>query len=650
MPRNKTKKSKSKARDTGGSADQSQNQNTAPVSAQDQALLRALHAFIVPHEAGVDGNIQKRKDDLDQKVSGPEAAMLIAELKGFMSRLTEQPTVPEEIKIKVELEKAFEEPENEYGANAESPEAITHEPYTSFKGWFLEQLHYRVYNEMPIRLLSFEQHGSIFEIKLLERNDIMALFEAKLPKIWELQFSSSVPLNYLAINDCVQYLTSYAILSHTWLRSNPGEITYSDWINQRFNTNDAGYQKLNKFCQTSFADHHISLGWMDTICINKDSSSELDESIRSMYRWYQSSKICIVYLAKTSMISEIHQDPWFTRGWTLQELLAPDYVKFYNRNWVKFDEDCQNDKPYRGGHNLLDPPCSPTIMDQIQHATTISKDELLNISIAPFSRRMEMAANRNVTREEDMAYSLMGIFNVSISTAYGEGSKHAFLRLLEAIFYSHQYGTLDLLNWSGLYESNFSPSSRILPSNPKVYTSRSSSIILQAIKPFEVLTMTSFGLRIPVLLMPAKSAKIHSSQFKARGNYSARVPVKYSYGIKTYCLLDSTISGPDQFAKFEKRKDIFQHTFAVFNIEQRNGKIYIPQTCIAILLDCNEDAGKVTSTGTVEHVRTKEPIVFKMQQKINVETDQFVDVNKDGILLAEDDLAKHGMQLVIKYL
>ncbi|KAF9482051.1 hypothetical protein BDN70DRAFT_802216, partial [Pholiota conissans] len=264
------------------------------------------------------------------------------------------------------------------------------------------------------------------------------IWKTKYPT-WELSDKFSIS-QFPEADNLVKNVAAYAILSHTWLRSNPGEITYSDWINQRFNFNDSGYQKLTKFCQTAFADHDISLGWMDTICINKDSSSELDESIRSMYKWYQSSKICVVYLAEALKIPEIHQDPWFIRGWTLQELLAPKVAKFYNRNWVKFEADSRNDKPYWSRNSLkkFTKVDSPTIMDQIQHATTISKNELLDISYMPFSRRMELAAKRKVTREEDMAYSLMGIFNVSIAIAYGEGSVRAFLRLLEAVLNSRQ--------------------------------------------------------------------------------------------------------------------------------------------------------------------------------------------------------------------
>ncbi|KAF9473352.1 hypothetical protein BDN70DRAFT_765077, partial [Pholiota conissans] len=183
----------------------------------------------------------------------------------------------------------------------------------------------------------------------------------------------------------------------------------------------AGYDKLASFCSTAWRDYGITLAWMDTICINKDSSSELDESIRSMYAWYERAYVCIVYLAETIHAWEIPQDSWFTRGWTLQEFIAPHRLKFYGSNWKCLTDHWDNDKEYF------------LILRLIEERTNISYAELVSVATVPMSRRMQWAASREVTREEDMAYSLMGIFNVSISIAYGEGAHRAFLRLLEEI-------------------------------------------------------------------------------------------------------------------------------------------------------------------------------------------------------------------------
>ncbi|KAF9472110.1 hypothetical protein BDN70DRAFT_819130, partial [Pholiota conissans] len=226
----------------------------------------------------------------------------------------------------------------------------------------------------------------------------------------------------------------YAILSHTWLREAPGEITYSDWHDQNFDESNPGYQKLTNFCKLAWLKHGLTLGWMDTICINKESSAELDESIRSMFKWYQGSHICIAYLAETQNVLDIHRDTWFTRGWTLQELIAPEVVKFCNQDWDYFNPDIKSTDTKVDFGQVFYPSIIPDIIREISKATSITEAEFdSDFFELPLSRRMELAASREVTREEDTAYSLMGIFDVSIATAYGEGGKRAFFRLLEAI-------------------------------------------------------------------------------------------------------------------------------------------------------------------------------------------------------------------------
>ncbi|KAF9471443.1 hypothetical protein BDN70DRAFT_766210, partial [Pholiota conissans] len=243
----------------------------------------------------------------------------------------------------------------------------------------------------------------------------------------------------------VQTVCQYAILSHTWLREAPGEITYRDWHDQNFDQSKPGYQKLVSFCKLAWLKHGLTLGWMDTICINKESSSELDESIRSMFKWYQGSNICIAYLAETQLILDIHRDRWFTRGWTLQELVAPKLIKLCNRDWDYFNPDITlTDNTYS---ILRVTGIKRQIITQIWEATSITENEFSRFLQLPISRLMQLAATREVMREEDTAYSLMGIFKVSIATAYGEGGKQAFSRLLEAILESISDRPFDLFNW-----------------------------------------------------------------------------------------------------------------------------------------------------------------------------------------------------------
>ncbi|KAF8179184.1 hypothetical protein BJ912DRAFT_982810 [Pholiota molesta] len=193
---------------------------------------------------------------------------------------------------------------------------------------------------------------------------------------------------------------------------------------------------------------------LDTICINKASSAELEESIRSMYKWYDNAHICIIYLAATTNASAMGVDFWFTRGWTLQELVAPKYIKFYEMRWNQLVADWSNDKT------------NPVILRNIESATMISHGDMTALSAVPISRRMQWAARREVIRGEDAAYSLMGIFNVNISTAYGEGPEQAFLHLLKEILNTATNDMIDIFNWAGEYPVHDSP---LLPSSPKAY-------------------------------------------------------------------------------------------------------------------------------------------------------------------------------------
>ncbi|KJA13875.1 hypothetical protein HYPSUDRAFT_151053, partial [Hypholoma sublateritium FD-334 SS-4] len=270
---------------------------------------------------------------------------------------------------------------------------------------------------MPIRLIQFDQNGK--GITLIERSEVVKCISS------EISNCNAADLKTRSLHKQWQS-ENYAILSHTWLQS--GEVTYSNWRNHTtpLDTQSPGYDKLAKFCQVS-AKRGFRLGWMDTVCINKESSAELDESIRSMFKWYKKAKICIVYLAETTSLDDLNEDKWFTRGWTLQELLAPDFIKFFSKTWTELsDNPDETDKS-------LDSP----LLDRISGAAGLYKNELgvpsRHFHNAPIWRKMQWAANRNVTRGEDAAYSLMGIFNISMPTGYGEGAEHAFLRLVKEI-------------------------------------------------------------------------------------------------------------------------------------------------------------------------------------------------------------------------
>ena len=169
---------------------------------------------------------------------------------------------------------------------------------------------------------------------------------------------------------------------------------------------------------------------------DKSSSAELTEAINSMFRWYRQSELCYVYLADVSTnlakepadlgIVQFSNSRWFTRGWTLQELLAPEGVIFFATDWKFFGTKTKEKPTSRYAHRLLD--------SVIAQATGIDLEALQfgDFRTSSIATRMSWASRRQITRIEDMAYCLLGIFDVNMPLLYGEGNK-AFLRLQEEI-------------------------------------------------------------------------------------------------------------------------------------------------------------------------------------------------------------------------
>ncbi|KAH8595415.1 heterokaryon incompatibility protein-domain-containing protein [Bisporella sp. PMI_857] len=205
----------------------------------------------------------------------------------------------------------------------------------------------------------------------------------------------------------------YAILSHTWSTS---EVSFQDILVGKA-PDRRGYQKIKNFCAQAAHDDCKYL-WVDTCCIDKTSSAELQEAICSMYKWYKNARVCYAYLEDydaSSPQSQLSSCKWFKRGWTLQELIAPAIVKFYDSKWVEFgtkDDLCQQISDITG----IDP-------------RVLRGADPTKLTVA---ERMSWASGRLTSRIEDIAYSLMGLFNVFMPMLYGEGNR-AFIRLQEEI-------------------------------------------------------------------------------------------------------------------------------------------------------------------------------------------------------------------------
>jgi len=220
-------------------------------------------------------------------------------------------------------------------------------------------------------------------------------------------------------------IPKYAILSHTWGDANT-EVTYGDLVDGAADSKE-GYQKL-QFCGNQAKAEGIHWFWVDTCCIDKSNNNELTKAINSMFRWYQNAAKCYVYLSDVSVYTQdgqlkhltwelsFRRSRWFTRGWTLQELLAPQIVEFYSRDHVRL-----------GDKNSL--------MQQIHEITGIAVEALQGSPLSQFgvNERLRWSEKRQTTEEEDKAYCLLGIFNINMPLIYGEREASAMRRLMKEI-------------------------------------------------------------------------------------------------------------------------------------------------------------------------------------------------------------------------
>jgi hypothetical protein len=246
-------------------------------------------------------------------------------------------------------------------------------------------------------------------------------------RLLEVQDDGSFSL--IGPQDCGR--SPYAILSHTW-GADHEEVTYKDLL-EGTGKGKRGYDKLT-FCKEQATKDGLRHFWIDTCCINKSSEPELSEAIRSMFKWYLSASKCYVYLSDVSSTGCVQDSVafpdsrWFTRGWTLQELLAPNYVQFFSKEGVLL-----GDKHSR--------------VEEISEITNIPTEALTRLSLSEYSieERMGWARGRKTTREEDQVYSLLGIFEIHIPIMYGEGEDHARKRMKRAIEESSE-GPVDSSN------------------------------------------------------------------------------------------------------------------------------------------------------------------------------------------------------------
>lgn len=240
---------------------------------------------------------------------------------------------------------------------------------------------------------------------------------------------------------------AYGILSHTWSQH---ESSFQQFIGCL--PRSIQDQKVIQTCRLAI-EHGLDYVWIDTCCIDRKSSAELNEAINSMFRWYQDAVICFVYLEDVGREDEIahgiRKCRWLTRGWTLQELIAPKNIEFYDNQWQLRGnkQDLRRTLAFRAG---------------IPQSVLSGELKLDRYSL---SSRMSWASKRQTSRVEDMAYSLLGIFDIHMPVLYGEGMR-SFQRLQEKILEIHP--DLSILAWDG--KDDQQPLCNLLASSPTAFS------------------------------------------------------------------------------------------------------------------------------------------------------------------------------------
>lgn len=230
-----------------------------------------------------------------------------------------------------------------------------------------------------------------------------------------MRFLDTHTLQFEQVPDSELHLeeNQYAILSHRW-GADKDEVSFEDVLSSADLSHKKAFDKIKGFCKVASSEK-CRYGWVDTCCIHRKDAVELSEAINSMYRWYQGSKICIVYLEDVPQ-KQLTGSEWFDRGWTLQEMIAPRAVSFFDQGWslirTKIDLVLDLSRKTRIPEGVINNTIKP--------------------SACSIAQRMSWAANRRTTREEDRAYSLMGLFDIYMPMIYGEREK-AFLRLQQQI-------------------------------------------------------------------------------------------------------------------------------------------------------------------------------------------------------------------------
>ena len=273
---------------------------------------------------------------------------------------------------------------------------------------------------------------------LYDKKGQAEVFEA-LPIYYELVSSMTTELDHSRIWIAVKRFYRYVMLSHRW---QPNEPTFQLMENTSIYGLPASpaNSKQQNFCKL-VRSLEFRWVWSDTCCVNQLDKGVQQESLVAMFRWYRGASLTVVHLlgvlSESEEFGRLWGSIWNTRGWTYQEYIASEVVQFYTEDW----------KPYLG-LEIFNHKESPIILSEMEQAMKFATEELATLQpgLERVREKLYLASTRQTTREEDIAYSLFGIFNVAIPVIYGEGDQ-AVGRLLEHVLMGSRDVTI--LAWTG---------------------------------------------------------------------------------------------------------------------------------------------------------------------------------------------------------
>ncbi|KAF8550593.1 TPR-like protein [Imleria badia] len=294
--------------------------------------------------------------------------------------------------------------------------------------------------------------------RLCNAQERTQMFKSEKPFKQLVSKTLTTKMDHAHIRQSVAKYFKWIMFSHTWEGREPTfkdvNLVDSVWKLDRLPLNE----KLRQFCTTAREDGY-RWAWSDTCCIDKDTSAILSQSLISMYRWYEKAAETLVYLADVPSSSELG-DPaltksrWMTRAWTLQELLASKVIRFYNREWKLYLNDTHTNHKE-----------SPAIKQELARAIGVAAETITSFQPEDLGVRekLRLASTRNATVEEDIAYSLIGIFSSDIVPRYGLGNT-VLGHLLEDIV--ARTGDITVIAWTG----KSLPYNSTLPASLAVYS------------------------------------------------------------------------------------------------------------------------------------------------------------------------------------